>query len=99
MKEENNGVAKQQVSDFKGEKISRKEAIKKTGYAALSAATMMILLSKNANADENNFSERSFGGKNFGDKSFGDKSFSNKHSGGRRSGGYRSGPSCSPSGH
>ncbi len=29
---------------LKGEKISRKEAIKKTGYAAFSAATMMFLL-------------------------------------------------------
>lgn len=28
----------------KGEKISRKAAIKKTGYAAFSAATMMFLL-------------------------------------------------------
>ena len=31
-------------------KITRKDAIKKTGYAALSAATMMVLLSNNANA-------------------------------------------------
>ncbi len=30
--------------------MNRKEAIKKTGYIALSAATMMILLSKPANA-------------------------------------------------
>ena len=30
--------------------ISRKEAIKKTGYIALSAATMMVLLSKPENA-------------------------------------------------
>ncbi len=29
-------------------KISRKEAIKKTGYVALSAATMMLLLSSPA---------------------------------------------------
>ena len=28
----------------KGEKISRKKAIKKVGYAAFSAATMMLLL-------------------------------------------------------
>jgi hypothetical protein len=31
-------------------KISRKEAIKKTGYVALSSATMMLLLSKPENA-------------------------------------------------
>lgn len=30
---------------IKGEKISRKDAIKKSGYYAVSAATMMILLS------------------------------------------------------
>ena len=30
--------------------MTRKEAIKKTGYMALSAATMMLLLSKPANA-------------------------------------------------
>jgi len=38
------------ISDFSGKKISRKEAIKKTGYVAASAATMMILLNKNAQA-------------------------------------------------
>lgn len=34
----------------KGEKISRKNAIKKVGYAAFSAATMMFLLNEPAKA-------------------------------------------------
>ena len=35
------------TTDEKGEKvISRKEALKKTGFIALSAATMMLLLNK-----------------------------------------------------
>ncbi len=42
-----------QLSDFSRKKISRKEAIKKTGYMALSTATMMILLNKNAQAQGN----------------------------------------------
>ena len=33
-----------------GQKISRKEAIKKAGYAAFSAATMMLLLNDPARA-------------------------------------------------
>ncbi len=38
------------INDFSEKKISRKEAIKKTGYMAASTATMMILLNKNSNA-------------------------------------------------
>lgn len=34
----------QEFEEIKGEKISRKEAIKKVGYFAISASTMMILL-------------------------------------------------------
>ena len=37
-------VAKKQVPGLDGKKITRKEAIKKTGYIAASAASMMILL-------------------------------------------------------
>ena len=35
-----------ETKEAKGKNISRKEAIKKTGYIALSAATMMLLLNK-----------------------------------------------------
>lgn len=45
MKEKITEISKKQIADFEGKKISRKEAIKKTGYMAASAATMMILLS------------------------------------------------------
>jgi len=38
-------IAKKTIDDIEGKKITRKEAIKKTGYIAVSAATMMILLS------------------------------------------------------
>ena len=41
-------VQKEQTSDKRT--ITRKEAIRKTGYIALSAATMMLLLSKPENA-------------------------------------------------
>jgi len=41
-------VAKKQDNGSEGKKITRKQAIKKTGYMAVSAATMMILLNKNA---------------------------------------------------
>ncbi len=43
---------KKQVSDFSEKKISRKEAIKKTGYMAVSTASMMILLNKSARAED-----------------------------------------------
>ncbi|MDP3180948.1 MAG: hypothetical protein Q8M67_03975 [Bacteroidota bacterium] len=50
MKKEIENVAKKVVSDIASKPISRKEAIKKTGYMAVSAATMMILLSDPAHA-------------------------------------------------
>lgn len=53
MERKDKEIKKNQVSDFSGKKISRKEAIKKTGYMALSTATMMILLNKSANANGN----------------------------------------------
>jgi hypothetical protein len=37
-------IAKEKLDDLKDKKITRKEAIKKSGYIAVSAATMMILL-------------------------------------------------------
>ncbi|MFY9152760.1 MAG: hypothetical protein WAO52_12130 [Prolixibacteraceae bacterium] len=37
-------IAKKEIAEFEEKKISRKDAIKKTGYMALSAATMMILV-------------------------------------------------------
>ena len=38
-------IAREKISELEEKKITRKEALKKTGYIALSAATMMILLS------------------------------------------------------
>jgi len=50
--EKNKSAKKGQVQANESEKkISRKEAIKKTGYVALSAATMMLLLSNPAQAE------------------------------------------------
>lgn len=37
-------IAKNEIADLEIKKITRKEAIKKTGYMALSAATMMLLV-------------------------------------------------------
>lgn len=37
-------IAKKELAELEVKKISRKEAIRKTGYMALSAATMMILV-------------------------------------------------------
>lgn len=50
MKNKFKEIAKKKITDLDEKKITRKEAIKKTGYIALSAATMMILLSKPDNA-------------------------------------------------
>jgi uncharacterized membrane protein len=50
MKKEIENVVKNAVSDIANKPISRKEAIKKTGYMAVSAATMMLLLSDPAQA-------------------------------------------------
>jgi len=50
--EKNIQAKKRQIEASESEKkISRKEAIKKTGYVALSAATMILLLSKPAQAE------------------------------------------------
>jgi hypothetical protein len=46
MKKDNNNTAGRKGE----EKISRKEALKKAGYAAFSAATMMLLLNDPAKA-------------------------------------------------
>jgi hypothetical protein len=43
-------IAKMEMEALQEKKISRKEAIKKTGYMAVSAATMMILLSSPSQA-------------------------------------------------
>lgn len=45
MKEEIEKLTKKAVADIANKPISRKEAIKKTGYIAVSAATTMLLLS------------------------------------------------------
>ncbi|MDP2334869.1 MAG: hypothetical protein Q8N05_00165 [Bacteroidota bacterium] len=45
MKNKIKEIAKKEIDNFQEKKISRKDAIKKTGYFAVSAATMMILLS------------------------------------------------------
>lgn len=50
MKKEIEDLAKNAVSDIASKPISRKEAIKKTGYMAVSAATMMLLLNNPAQA-------------------------------------------------
>lgn len=78
-------------------KITRKDAIKKTGYAALSAATMMILLSNNAQAGGNksggyNFGGHTGGGSKGGGYKIGDGGHKDKH---KRGGDY-GGPKSSP---
>jgi len=45
MKKKIQEIASDEMKGLKERKISRKEAIKKTGYIVASAATMMILLS------------------------------------------------------
>jgi len=44
-------IARKEIVSFGEKKISRKDAIRRTGYIAASAATMMILLSNPAKAD------------------------------------------------
>jgi hypothetical protein len=44
MKKEIQKIAKKEMESLREKKISRKEAIKKAGYMAISAATTMILL-------------------------------------------------------
>jgi hypothetical protein len=43
-------IAKTEIENFDTKKISRKDAIKRTGYIAASAATMMILMSNPSQA-------------------------------------------------
>jgi len=50
MKNRISEIAKKAVDDLDQKKITRKQAIKKTGLIAVSAATMMMLLSNPANA-------------------------------------------------
>jgi hypothetical protein len=50
MKKKIEDIAKKTIVDLEEKKISRKDAIKKTGLIAVSAATMMILLSNPAKA-------------------------------------------------
>lgn len=50
MKNEIENFAKEAASDIATKPISRKDAIKKTGYIAVSAATMMLLLNSPAHA-------------------------------------------------
>ena len=50
MKKKLQEIAKEELEIIQEKKISRKEAIKKTGYIALSAATMMLLLNSPAQA-------------------------------------------------
>lgn len=50
MKKKIEEIAKEKMEEPIGQLISRKEAIKKVGYIAVSAATMMILLSNPSKA-------------------------------------------------
>ena len=45
MKKKIEAIVKEKIVDLSTKKMTRKEAIKKSGYIAVSAATMMILLS------------------------------------------------------
>ena len=51
MKKKIEEIAKKSIDDLGQKKITRKQAIKKTGLIAVSAATMMMLLSTNAQAE------------------------------------------------
>ncbi len=55
-------IVKKEVTDLEIKKISRKEAIKKTGYMAASAATMMVLLSNSAQAGHGHKGSKRGGG-------------------------------------
>ena len=50
MKKKIQDISEEKIEESSGQLITRKEAIKKTAYIALSAATMMILLSKQSQA-------------------------------------------------
>jgi hypothetical protein len=62
MKEQIKDLAKKTADDIANKPISRKEALKKTGYVALTAASMMLLLNNPAQAN------RGRGGSNSGPK-------------------------------
>ena len=51
MKKKIEEIAKEKIADLKDKKMTRKEAIKKSGFIAVSAATMMILLGSPNNAN------------------------------------------------
>jgi hypothetical protein len=51
MKEQIKDLAKKTADDIANKPISRKEALKKTGYVALTAASMMLLLNNPAQAN------------------------------------------------
>ena len=97
MEKKNNEITRQQEV-AEPEKITRKDAIKKTGYAALSAATMMILLSNNAQAGGNKSGGYNFGGKKSGGEKkgggykIGDGGHRDKHKRGDCCGGPKSSP-------
>lgn len=44
MKKKTEEISKENLTDLKEKKISRKDALRKSGYIALSAATTLILL-------------------------------------------------------
>ena len=50
MKNKIKEIAQKAIVDLQEKQITRKQAIKKTALIAVSAATMMMLLSKNAGA-------------------------------------------------
>lgn len=64
-------------NELKGKKITRKEAIKKAGLGAFSAATLMVLLSEEVSAHRGGRGRRNCGGQsspagNSGSSSSGD---------------------------
>ena len=86
------------IQDSLGKKMTRKEAIKKTGYAAASAATMMILLSNNATAGDGKDDGYKIGD-GFKSDDRGNRG-GGRQGGGKQGGGHgrgrHSGPSSSP---
>ncbi|MGQ8336614.1 hypothetical protein ACUNWD_08695 [Sunxiuqinia sp. A32] len=68
MEAENKNITKNLEEGIESKKITRKEAIKKSGYAALSAATMMVLLSNKANATQPHTSPKVNNGNHYGNQ-------------------------------
>lgn len=77
-----------QISDLSEKKITRKEAIKKTGYMAASTATMMILLNKNAQGKPKTSGHRDNGFGNGIDSAPGNSGPNNNANNGPRQGDY-----------